>query len=393
MALFLVTLYFLLILLCFIYLAELIKNSQIDWQIIELNDNEAPFVSIIIPTLHEESNIERCLISLKNLDYPKYEIIVVDGGSSDRTVEIARNYADKVIVDPSLPEGWIGKSYGCHLGYEAARGDILLFTDADTVHHPTSLRTFVGQLLGSDAALLSLLPYQISKKWHEYLTSFYFFFSFLAGGPLSEISNPYKQDAFMAIGQYLLFTREGYEKIGGHLAVSSSIVEDIALAKLVKENKLKLLFLPSTRLVTCRMYPESFRDFYQGFKKSIYGGLTVVPLWRIFFIVLWILYAYIAPYLLITALLNSSISIFEVLVNLLLYLLFVMTITWYWRHKGDVNIIMMLFYPIFLTIDIVIILIAGYKLLRGSPVKWRGRTYATSVNNSAVNNDVKLENS
>ena len=85
-----------------------------------LSDEESPFVSIIVPTYNEESNIVECLKSLKALNYPKYEVILTDGGSTDRTVEVAEGIPDKVVVDGTLPDGWIGKSWGCHLAVQKA---------------------------------------------------------------------------------------------------------------------------------------------------------------------------------------------------------------------------------------------------------------------------------
>ena len=153
------SLYIALVIICFAYLFTLIQNSRNGWQILDLKDDQLPFVSIIVPTLEEEVNIRKCLTSLTKLDYPHFEIIVVDGGSKDKTVEIANSYSVTTIVDENLPTGWIGKSYGCHVGYLAAQGDVLLFTDADTKHTPSSLRITVSHLLGSEVALFSILPY------------------------------------------------------------------------------------------------------------------------------------------------------------------------------------------------------------------------------------------
>ncbi|MHA1668837.1 MAG: glycosyltransferase [Candidatus Heimdallarchaeaceae archaeon] len=389
MSLLLSTFYLLLIVACFVYLVELVRNSKVTWQVLELQERSTPSVSIVVPTLNEERNIENCLESLSELDYPLFEIIVVDGGSEDRTVELAKKWTDKVIVDSFLPRGWIGKCYGCFLGYKMALGDLLLFTDADTIHSPNSLKIMVGQLLGTDSVMLSLLPFQKAKRWYENLISFFFFLSFLAGGPINGINNPYKKDSFMAIGQYLLFTRRGYEEIGGHLAVSNSIAEDVAFAKIVKEKKLRMQYLPSTKLVSCRMYPESFRSFYYGFKKSIYGGLTILPFWRICFIILWLIYANIAPYFMVISILNFKSSVLVIIINIGAYLLFSAVMFWYWHDKGDINFFIFLFYPLFLGIDILIILISIYKGLRGEPVLWKNRSYNINIssNNGGVLKD------
>jgi glycosyltransferase involved in cell wall biosynthesis len=360
------TIYFGIVIICFFYLFILYQNSKTEWEIIETNDDNLPFVSIIVPTMEEERNIENCLESLTKLDYPKKEIIVVDGGSTDRTVEIAKQYPVKVIVDPSLPHPWIGKSYGCHLGYNSSKGDVLLFTDADTVHKPESLRVTVSHLLGTESVLFSMLPYQKCEKWYEYFVSYFFFFAYLVGGPLNNINNQYNKDSYLAIGQYMLFTREGYEELGGHLAVNSTLVEDFAFAKLCKEKEMKLYFRNETYLVQTRMYPTNFRDFYHGFKKSIAGGLTTARPWRIFFIILWLIYIVSSPYFLISSffrraegwlLFDFSIGI---IVNIIIYLACAAAIWWYWRKK----------------IDIFMILIAIYSRIRGQKVLWKTRLYS-----------------
>jgi chlorobactene glucosyltransferase len=93
-------------------------------------------VSVIVPAYNEENNIRKCLKSLKALDYPNFEIILVDGGSTDKTVEVCSKLLDpdNIIVSDGLPEGWIGKSWACHLGQQKAKGEVLLFTDAVTEH-------------------------------------------------------------------------------------------------------------------------------------------------------------------------------------------------------------------------------------------------------------------
>jgi len=376
------SLYLALVILCFVYFFILVQYSKNGWQFIGLDERKLPSVSIIVPTLEEEVNIEKCLQSLLAIDYSNKEIIVADGGSKDKTAEIARKYPVKVIVDKSLPENWIGKSYGCHIGYLAAKGEILLFTDADTTHTKESLKIAVSHLLGSESVLFSIFPYQEASKWYEFLPSFLYFLSFLAGGPRNEINNPYSKDSFLASGQYMMFTREGYIKLGGHLAVSNSLVEDVALAKLCKEKELKLNFFDGIKIVRTRMYPEGFSQFYRAFRRSIWGGLITLTPWRIMFVIFWLIYFLLAPYFLIQSFIfrpswmwfDYTIGIF---VNIGLYLAYALTIYLYWIRRGDTKWYYYLFFPITQIINFVVIAVAIINGLRGRKVSWRGRYYST----------------
>jgi len=377
------SLYIGLVILCFAYLFVLLQNSKNTWQILDLKDEELPFVSIIVPTLEEEVNIRKCLTSLTRLDYPNYEIIVVDGGSNDKTVEIAESYGVQVIVDANLPTGWIGKSYGCHVGYRAAKGNVLLFTDADTKHTPKSLRLTVSHLLGSDVALFSMLPYLEAYNFYEFFPTFLYFLSFLCGGPRDDISNPYNKDSFLASGQYMLFTREGYEELGGHMAISNSLVEDVAFAKLCKEKELGLSFIDGTRLVQTRMYPEGFGQFFRAFRRAIWGGIVTLTPWRIGFMILWLLYFLFSPYFVIQSFFHSGGYFFwadytiGIIVNIALYLAYAATIHFYFKSRGDMKWWISLFYPITHLMNLVVIGVAIIYGMHGKKVSWRGRYYST----------------
>jgi len=371
------------VIVCFVYFFVLLQNSKNGWTLLELKDDELPFVSIIVPTLEEENNIHKCLDSVTKLDYPNFEIIVVDGGSKDKTVEIAETYGVKVIVDANLPTGWIGKSYGCHIGYNNANGKVLLFTDADTMHTPESLRITVSQLLGADVALFSMLPYLEAYRFYEYFPSYLYFLSFLTGGPREDVNNRYNKDSFIASGQYMLFTREGYEELGGHTAISSSLVEDVALAKLTKEKELGLSFFDGTKLVRTRMYPDGFGQYFRAFRRAIWGGIVTLTPWRIFFMILWLVYFILAPIFMIQSFFSDGPYFFwpsytiGIVVNTVLYLAYAATIYFYWRKRGDLKWYIALFFPITQLMNFAVIAVAIYFGLRGKQVSWKGRYYST----------------
>lgn len=112
-------------------------------------------ISVIVPALNEENFIEKCLVSLKNQDFDgKYEIIVADGGSKDRTVQIAKRYADKVVICPR------GVSKQRNLGAKKAKGEIVAFIDSDTIAHKNWLKEICETLSnkGTVAMVGTLLP-------------------------------------------------------------------------------------------------------------------------------------------------------------------------------------------------------------------------------------------
>ncbi len=362
--------------LCLVHLIYLIFKDRKDLPLVN-NSNAKPLVSIIVPTLNEEQNIPKCLSSLENLDYTNKEIIVVDGGSKDKTINVAKKFNVKVIAYSELPENWVGKSYACHLGYKASKGDILLFTDADTVHAPHSLEFTLSKLLNHNITLLSTVPYQQAEKWYEYLAGYYFFLAWLIRGPKINLFDKEKKD-FFAIGQYMLFQREKYEQMGGHVAIHENVVEDLALAKLVKESGNRLYYIDSKKIVSCRMYPDGFKSFYQGFRKSIWTGMEMVPFYKTLFATFWIIFGLLAPFFLVKSLLNND-EILLVAFHMSIYILFIFSLYYDWHPNRKDNLFVYILYPFGLLITTIILITSIYDGILGKPVSWKGIKYKTKI--------------
>ena len=232
---------------------------------------EAPLVSILVPARNEAGRIGPCLESLLGLDYPRTEILVVDDGSTDGTPDVVRRTAAgdarvRLIHAPPLPDGWSGKSHALWYGQREAKGEWLLFTDADTVHHPAALRLALGRALADGASLLSLTGRQEAVSVAERLVQ-PFVFEFLARRyPLAAVNDPGDPRA-AANGQYLLVARALYDAVGGHAALKGALLEDVALARLAKARG-RIRFLAAPDLVRVRMY-DGARTLREGWSKNL----------------------------------------------------------------------------------------------------------------------------
>lgn len=226
-----------------------------------------PQVSVIVPARNEEASIGSCLESLFSQAGIDFEIIVVDDHSTDRTREIAESFSKvRVIEAASLPTGWTGKNNAVATGAREARGEWLLFTDADTMHTPGSLARAITEAKDNKADLLSYSPEQIAVTFWEMAILPVVFAELARQYPPSKVSDPNSPEA-AANGQYILIRREVYDSIGGHAAVASEILEDVALARLVKASGQKIRFRYSESVRT-RMY-RNFTQLREGWTKNL----------------------------------------------------------------------------------------------------------------------------
>ena len=245
---------------------------------------DRPFVSVIVPARNEAVNIVGCLRSITASRYDGFEVIVVDDRSDDHTAELARSVpagnAERLVViaGEPLPEGWLGKPWACAQGARRARGELLLFTDADTTHGPDLTERSVLALESDGADLLTVAGRQLMETFWERLVQPHIFLLMLIRFPDFErvARNDRWRDA-IANGQYLLFRRPAYERIGGHEAVRDEVAEDLALAQHVKRAGLALRIRSTETDLATRMY-RSLPQLVEGWSKNIVmGGLQAFP--------------------------------------------------------------------------------------------------------------------
>jgi glycosyltransferase involved in cell wall biosynthesis len=227
-----------------------------------------PEVSVIIPARNEEACLGACLRSLLGQAGVDFEIIVVDDHSTDNTREIAQSFPGiSVITPPVLVTGWTGKNNALIAGATRAKGDWLLFTDADTVHLPGSLERSIAEAKRQGAALLSYSPEQAVHRFWEKAVMPVVFAELACTYKPSQVSDP-NTAAAAANGQYLLVSREAYDAVGGHAAIAHNLLEDVALARAVKRSGRMIFFRYGADMVRTRMY-RSFGELREGWTKNL----------------------------------------------------------------------------------------------------------------------------
>ncbi len=230
--------------------------------------SSGPTVSVIVPARDEEACLGACLGSLESQTGVSFEIIVVDDASADRTREIAQSFPSvRVVEGGPPPPDWTGKNNAMAAGSKVARGKWLLFTDADTVHKPGSLARAVAEAKQRGAALLSYSPEQkVDGLWEKAVMPVIFAELAAAYRP-SQVSDP-RSSAAAANGQYILVSREAYDAVGGHAAVSNSLLEDVGLARAVKASSRRVFFRYGADAVRTRMY-RTFAQLREGWTKNL----------------------------------------------------------------------------------------------------------------------------
>jgi glycosyltransferase involved in cell wall biosynthesis len=227
-----------------------------------------PQVSVIVPARNEEASLPACLGSLVAQAGIPFEIIVVDDGSTDRTRQIAASIPGVRVIEPGpLPAGWTGKNNAVVTGAREAKGKWLLFTDADTVHKPDSLARAVAEAESNHADLLSYSPEQEVRGFWERAVMPVIFAELARKYPPSQVSD-FSKNLAAANGQYLLISRAAYDSVGGHAAVAQSLLEDVALARAVRDASLRIRFRYGGDAVRTRMY-RGFREMCEGWTKNL----------------------------------------------------------------------------------------------------------------------------
>jgi len=295
---------------------------------------DGPLVSVLVPARNEEENIERCLASLQNQVYKNLEILVLNDNSTDKTLEVLNRVAAgderlRVFDGKPLPDDWYGKPFALHQLTQQARGEILIFTDADTVHKPTSVSWAVTNLEILKADMVSGYIGQVFKTFGEIVTVPLMFF--LTGFAIPIFMNRFVKVSWFsaAIGQFIAIRRRVFDAIGGCESFKKKTSEDIYMSRYVKSMGYSPRFLNIAEHVKCRMY-NGYRGAVEGIGKNIFDFLGKSSVLLFFLIIVVFFFLFFPMPLLILCLATSSPWTLHIFAVVVLY-----TLTWVFMFLGQ----------------------------------------------------------
>jgi len=338
-----------------------------------------PHVSAVVPARNEEANIAAAVESLSIQTVP-VEIIVVNDGSTDRTGEVLAELAQRipqlrVVTTPELPEGWTGKNHAVNCGIEHAHAPWLLLTDADVRHAPTAVENGLAVARQTGAAMVSFSPDQELPTWWEKATIPLVYCRLADEYPYERVSDP--QDKMAAAnGEWLLVSRVAYNAVGGHAAVKDEILEDVALARLLKRSGCRLHYARAAGLARSRMYLR-FEEMVEGWTKNLFllfgrrrgtvagavaGAALDSLVWLLALVAIW------------GAWHGWPVSRWVLGLNLGII---------GWRHfryfqalkRNRYPLVCLLYYTVGSVLFAMLMLASARKYLRGQPLRWKGREY------------------
>lgn len=341
----------------------------------ELDD--PPMVSVCVPARDEERGIGACLQSLLKQDYPNFEVIVVNDHSTDRTGELIRELAEKdsrlIALDgEDLPTDWLGKPFALYQAFQKARGEILLFTDADPVFEPSALRTAVFNMRERNLDALTLMPRaEFGSFWERAVQPT--IFGFIASLTRFRKVNSTDHKSAMGFGAFLMFKRSAYETIGGHEGGKADVLEDVLIAKRLKKAGFRLLVADAKRLFSIRMY-YGLREIWIGWRKNMFLAMkrsVARALYYVFMVQAFVL----TPYLILGW--NVATGSGPLWVGLSLFgVSMVSAATIKTCDELELNRINACLFPIGAVVMAAIMLNSMIQTLVFSRTEWRGRVYS-----------------
>ena len=315
--------------------------------------------------------------SLLNQDYPNFEVIAIDDHSTDRTGDIMRNLAQensclKVFKAEDLPEDWLGKPFALHQAFKVAQGEYLLFTDADPVFKPAALNTAVHVMRERELDVLTLMPKaEFGSFWERAVQPV--IFGFIASlTRFKNVNDPDHRSA-MGFGAFLMFRRSAYEKIGGHEAGKSDVLEDVLIAKRAKRAGLKLFVADAKQLFSIRMY-FGLKEIWFGWEKNMFFAMKESVVKATYYVAVVLGFVF-TPYIIL------AINIFE-------------QIGWLWIVMALMGVVLVsaafyktcdemelqrnnaVLFPIGALVMVAIMANSMYHSLVRKRTKWRGRVYS-----------------
>jgi chlorobactene glucosyltransferase len=254
----------------------IIRNSSNMIENNKLSFNQ-PCVSVVVPARNEEDNIEKCLLSILTQKYPNFEVVAVDDNSDDRTLEIMKGIASKQAFSKKLkvvslsakPDGWTGKTWASQQGYINSAGDILLFTDADSLFESSyTIELTVRQMLADKLDALTGVPYlPLIDFWSKVVMPVWNLYSEVFDHGIADANDPESRVAFV-MGSFFMIKKVVFEAIDTYKSVKDEIQEDRAIGNLLKSSQYRIKMFKVDRLVSAK-WSRDVSSLWHGIRRSV----------------------------------------------------------------------------------------------------------------------------
>lgn len=339
---------------------------------------EYPMISICVPARNEERGVEACLTSMLGQDYPSFEVIVVDDNSTDATPDILQKLGEKhsnltVIKGEPLPSDWHGKPFALYQAQKIAKGEFILFADADPVFHPDTLKTAMHIMQDRNLDFYSLLPGSVFSSFWEKAVQPVFFGFIGSMTPFRKVNSPEFPEA-MGVGAFTMIEKKLYDRIGGHESLKQEILDDIGLARVAKSFGARLLIADGQKLISIRMY-HSLEEIRIGWRKNMFIAMRKsIP--RAFYYIFIVIALNVTPYFLFVAswingegLVSLSISAINLFTLLSMNFVFC--------KELRLSALYLLVFPLGALVFVWVMISSMSQILFKGTTEWRGRNYAS----------------
>ena len=342
-----------------------------------------PLLSVIITAKNEQDTIGACIASIQAQSYANIEIIVMDDNSQDRTKEIATEFQTdsrvRVVSLSEKPANFLGKSWACQKGFENSRGDVLLFVDADSTFNKEAIEISLSYLISNSLDMFSISQKVSLKGPWAYST-----LPLVSAGinllyPMKKVNDPKSKRAYV-FGTFILVRRSVYESIGGHASVRDKLVEDAAIAQLVKSKGFKLKVALGESLIQTD-WEKDFHSVYCGmervFSDSVrpYGLISILDAVLLFFLGLYPL-IFIAFSILFQSSFDSLTQYFSFIASLLSVLFAILiSANELYRATGKKLTYQSLLYPLGFVLFVSAIVTTAIKVRSSQGFYWKGEKY------------------
>lgn len=257
------------------YLDNTKKNDE--WDIHSDHLKNLPAISIIIPARNEELNIERCLLSIVDQNYPNYEVILVDDNSNDNTVQKARKIQQKfkakfqnlkIIELKSKPQDWTGKTWASEKGLLSSRYNMLLFLDADCYYAKNCILFAISHMLSNQLDIITGYPFFVLRDfWSKISMPLWKLMSFTFQDDASHVNDPNSEVAYL-MGCFFMIKKHVLIEIGSFASVKNAIQEDKELGQKLKYSGYKLNMVQMDSFITA-LWSRNLSTLWHGLARTI----------------------------------------------------------------------------------------------------------------------------